>query len=286
MKNKKLLVGVVGLALLVFFVFFKKQGEGVKVPEKVEQNQVVSIKPESAPTKVSIEQQRSAYFEKMQLGISSASLPIESGFAKASIKIKNRKLYCRGGEIDTMDRDAANASSKEFLLTVEAIGQSGKPYLQDSLSVNDLKAETLHNFSIPAHESNKLLGVYICHDTKKDKSCQNKKVLDYKTHGKNVGNALNKSDVIYIFHKLLLGKDGNISLFSSFVGDVKNDRSNKYISAQGKIDNNLIAEASAIDRKLRSEALQMSNKIIELTLTLGDRSCLNNASPTSPRIKK
>lgn len=276
MLNKWLLALLVLMSIALFFLSKKNTPAPKNGTDIVNLNKIVAL-PQNAPiAKVAdTDEMRIANLQKTQLGISSYSFPVDQNKIKMSVRFKVRRLWCRGGEIDTMIRTAQVSKSPEFLLSVEQIGSSSAAIASRALSISELQKNQTLDFAVTNPSSGALLlGIFVCKDGLKSGVCHNKSLIDYDKDGADKRSNLRANDYLFLAHKVLVRPNGGVDLFSAYLDEKTANLADEY--ALKKLGSNYkdLDGAAKYDRILRSEPLQFVDNALELILTQGDFSCI------------
>ncbi|MCX6132148.1 MAG: hypothetical protein NTX25_24210 [Proteobacteria bacterium] len=288
MLNKWLLALLVLMSIALLFLSKKNTPAPKNGTDIVNLNKIVAL-PQNAPiAKVAdTDEMRIANLQKTQLGISSYSFPVDQNKIKMSVRLKVRRLWCRGGEIDAMIRTAQVSKSPEFLLSVEQIGSSSAAIASRALSISELQKNQTLDFAVTNPSSGALLlGIFVCKDGLKSGVCHNKSLIDYNKDGADKRSNLRANDYLFLAHKVLVRPNGGVDLFSAYIEEKTAKLADEY--AKKKLGSNAkdLEGVAKYDRILRSEPLQFADNALELILTQGDFSCMKNEVNFNNKIFK
>ncbi|HET9238490.1 MAG TPA: hypothetical protein VFO10_14615 [Oligoflexus sp.] len=186
--NEYILVGVVGV-VAAFFVYRSHGTEPthmaaeapVHSSEKGTQVQVLASNQPTVDVKKyqeDLNRERAQFARARELGLKSLPLKNQGDTITIPLSFVPEKVWCQGGDLDTMKYASRNEQAKDFIITLEGIDRGGKnPFMRTSL--DELQKGLNASFTIPRPKEATSYGVYICSDSRKDNSCQRKGMLSH-----------------------------------------------------------------------------------------------------------
>ncbi|MDQ3230196.1 MAG: hypothetical protein M3Q07_00100, partial [Pseudobdellovibrionaceae bacterium] len=153
-----------------------------------------------------LNQQRAQFAQARSLGLKSMPLKNQGDTVTIPLVFAPNKVWCQGGDLDTMRYGAKSDTNKEFLITLEAIGRGGKnPFVRTSLK--ELQKGVSYSFTIPKPKDTTAYGVYICTDGRKENSCQRKGIETHSQASTELAEDPNKArseDRVFFFQNLVI----------------------------------------------------------------------------------
>lgn len=283
--DPKLIVFIVILVLAGFFVFKKKSSMGPASSTATAEKKP-EIKTEPTILNGSGLTQNSAAFAnemlaarrgvavKSAIGLKSAQLKTAGGKVLIPFDFIPHKLWCQGGDIDTMKYASSSRTEKEFLISLESM--DGKQVNEGvHVSLNDLYKGISHVFKVSASTSTKSLALRICADKKKRGTCSSAKVIDQTTLNENMGatGEKPKEDYVFYFQHMILAKDK----IQTYRSDVFTDNFKKSVTqfmTQEKVDSKDLQWAFRTTKIIRSNPPDIMDGKIRLTLPYNDPRCM------------
>ena len=277
MDQKKLALGAL-IILAILFLFQRKNGKDAPPAPQPPEGAVQKINPVQGgmpkTPAVSVDDLRAAYVQRLKAGITMAAMPVSKDGIQLTLKLTPHLLWCRGGEVDTMERMVTNWKNPEFLMTVESIDKSAQPLWRQTLAALELRQEKVFHFTLPVAEKTKaFLGIYLCQDLDRKGRCQGKPAVDYVVQSHNINGSMGQRDYVYAFHQVLADKDGKLEFFSAYGNKEQTEAGKAYLAANSDIGRQNIAQAAGLATALRSVPIQFVNNQVELHLTASNPAC-------------
>lgn len=208
------------------------------------------------------------------LGIKSLVLTKSKGKIRIPFEFVPQKLWCQGGDIDTIRYATSKTNAKEVLITLESLGNSK---VKESLkvSVDNLIAGFTHTFAVDAGIKDSSLSLSICTDRKKTGSCKKASVVDQAALNNALGAASNRTTKDFLFYfQHLLYSGGKLQTYSNdnFTADYRK-RLNSFLN-KSDVDKDEIERAWQLNKKIRSNPVNIVNGKIVLSLPYNDPRCM------------
>ncbi len=149
---------------------------------------------------------RAQFARARALGLKSLEFKDSGDTVSIPLIFSPKKIWCQGGDLDTMRYAAKAETSKEFVISLEAIGRPGKhPFVR--VSLKELYAGLKYTFSVPRPKESIAYGLFICSDNKQDNSCQRKNAKTHAELSAQLAQDPNRAksiDQIFYFQNLIL----------------------------------------------------------------------------------
>lgn len=279
---------IVGVAVVLGVIALKMPSK--KVSSKVEPREIArpseaspiqeipegeSKAYDSKAYKDEITQMRAQFAARTMLGLKSLDLKEESGLVRIPFQLIPSKVWCQGGDLDTMKYASRDLGANEILISLEP-SSGGKG---DSLrtSVAALYKGIEHTFKLQPGNGTQSYGLYICSDSKNGTSCKDKIV---KTHAEiskeaSLANDAAKKDYLFYYQHVLLARN-NLEVYRS---DDTSDEFKKsietYLNEQKDISSSEIQTAWKIASVMRSTSPDVKDDRLQLTLPYNDPRCMD-----------
>jgi hypothetical protein len=280
-KNQKIpteyiLLGVLALGI-AFYIYRSKGTEATQMAAEApvhqpgKANQVQLLTSNQPPVDVrkyqeDLNRERAQFARARELGLKSLPLKNQGDTITIPLSFVPEKVWCQGGDLDTMKYASRNEYAKDFIITLEGIDRGGKnPFLRTSL--DELQKGVNASFTIPRPKEANAYGVYICTDTRKDNSCQRKSMLSHAKLSEQLAENPEKArgeDRVFFFQNLVIdGKSVEAyrtdDLSSEFQKTITGHLTKKGLSAsevQNAIKTNLTLKSAPAD--IRKNRIVMS----------------------------
>lgn len=216
LPTEYILLGVLGLGI----VFVLSRGEGddsVQMaaetpPIMEEKGSQVQILANNQPAldvrkyQEELNRQRAQSAQARELGLKSLPLKNQGDTVTIPLSFVPEKVWCQGGDLDTMKYASKNDRAKDFIITLEGIDRGGKnPFVRTSL--DDLYKGGSFSFTIPRPKEATAYGLYICTDSRKENSCQRKSMQTHARLSEQLAENPDKTraeDRIFFFQNLVI----------------------------------------------------------------------------------
>lgn len=211
-----ILIGVLGLGA-AFFIYRSRGTEPTHmaaeapVQPSAKGNQVQVLANNQPPVDVKkyqedLNRERAQFARARELGLKTLPLKNQGDTITIPLSFVPEKVWCQGGDLDTMKYASRNEHAKDFIITLEGIDRGGKnPFLRTSL--DELQKGVNASFTIPRPKEATAFGVYICTDTRKDNSCQRKSMLSHAKLSEQLAENPDKArgeDRVFFFQNLVI----------------------------------------------------------------------------------
>jgi hypothetical protein len=153
-----------------------------------------------------LNRERAQFARARELGLKSLPLKNQGETLTIPLSFVPEKVWCQGGDLDTMKYSAKNDRAKDFIITLEGINRGGKnPFIRTSLE--ELYKGVNTSFTIPKPKEATAYGLYICSDSRKENSCQQKTMQSHAKLSEQLAENPAKAktdDRIFFFQNLVI----------------------------------------------------------------------------------
>ncbi len=278
--------GIVALIVLAgFFIFKKRVTQGSASAKKLSvdepdqnQSEITYQKEAGAFNPIAYSQEitanRKRIYTNRILGLKTLNLKKSQGKVSIPFEFVPRKVWCQGGDLDTIRYATSREDAKEVLISLETMGTN---QVREGFHVSheDLLKGLTHTFTVDEDHGKKSLSLAICSDRKKTGSCKKAQVINQTQLNAKLGAKSNQleGDFLFYFQHLLF--DGNsVQTYRSDVFTSQYKKSlNDYLS-NAKVDSEESKEAWQRNKTIRSNPVDISNGKIRLSLPYNDPRCL------------
>lgn len=208
------------------------------------------------------------------LGLKSLTLTKVKGKVSIPFEFVPKKVWCQGGDIDTIRYATSKTSAKEVLIALETMG-SNKVSETLRVSVDNLVAGFEHTFLLDGGVGDKSLSLSICTDRKKTNSCKKANVIDQNTLNNTLGANFNQTDKDYLFyfqHLIYNGESVQTYRSDMFHSDFKKKLSGFLEKAD--VDKDESDRAWKLNRTIKSNPVDIVKGKIVLSLPYNDPRCM------------
>lgn len=228
---------------------------------------------DSKAYKAQVARDRAQYAARARLGLKSIQLKEENGYLQIPFRFTPRKVWCQGGDLDTMKYASNDLSAKDILISLEP--SSGGKGDSVRTSITALYEGVEHTFKVRSGNTQSY-GLYICSDSKKGMSCKDKTLKPHGVISDEVAKAGNspKGDYVFYFQHVVLDKK-DLEIYAS------DDRSNdfkksigSYLSKQKDIENSEFEAAWKVADVTRSTSADVRDGRLLLSLPYNDPRCM------------
>jgi len=205
-QNLSIGLGVLGIAVAFFFPYDKLSKpkpvvEVIPVTAMTSAPAPAAAKPqaphESMPNAALIQKRREESNSAVYNGLKEIKTITDGSSLKISIRTKTEPKSCQAGDFDLIKSLVNNVNDKIFLLSLEKLrGRSEKP-TTTRLNLFEIMKGDLHTFTLPKPETAQEYGVYLCIDTEKTNSCNQKAALNVKDWNKVINRPKLPSNILY-----------------------------------------------------------------------------------------
>lgn len=275
-------------------VFFVMRNRSRKTPGDNPGEQEISLLPDDTGLRTSepegfdakgyqatLDRRRALLAAKDLLGLKTLNLKSENDVLTIPFSFKPRKVWCQGGDIDTMKYASDNPAAMDILITIEPFSEQGKKDVLRT-SVANLYKGLDNTFKVKAGEGTLSYGLYICSDSKKRGSCKDKALKSHADISQEMANAADspaKVDYIFYFQHLLLGKDKLEVYRTNDFSDAFRTSVEAYLDSQRAVHRSEVRKAWKISEISRSESADIRDGRIVLSLPYNDPRCLDGGAP-------
>jgi hypothetical protein len=294
-KNQKAskeyaILGILILAIVV--VLFRGKGSeptrmAAEAPLAMEsgKRQEVQVLSNNQPTvdilkyQEELNRERARFAQARELGLK--ALPLKNRGDKVTIPISfvPEKVWCQGGDLDTMKYASRNDRAKDFLITLEGIDRGGKnPFVR--VSLDELYKGANFNFTIPKPKEATAYGLYICTDSRKENSCQRKSMQTHSKLSEQLAENPDKTraeDRVFFFQNLVIdGRSVETYRTDDFSHDFQKSVSG-HLTKKG-LSASEIQTAWKTNSTLKSAPVDIRKNRIVLSLPYNDPRCLQGTA--------
>lgn len=283
LKTEQILI--VGAALVIGYLVLrtgsKKASLKSSAPEAVapdETPQVAIIKQpkayDSNADKVDVARARARFAARNVLGLKSLELKEKDGLLEIPFVFTPRKVWCQGGDLDTMKYAATNVAANEILISLEPSDGGKGDFVRTSVA--DLYKGVEHTFQVKAGGSQSF-GLYICSDSKNAKSCKNKAVKSHADISKEAANAKDseKNDYVFFFQHVVFDKNSLEVYRANDISESFKKSVAEYLTTQKDIDPSEFEKAWKVSKVMRSASADVQEGRLQLSLPYNDPRCMN-----------
>ncbi len=291
-KNQKvpmemILLGVLGLGIVAVLFQSKRQEHqqmAAETPPVAESkgNQVQVLATNQPVVDVrkyqeELNRERAQHARARELGLKSMPLKDKGDTITIPLAFVPEKVWCQGGDLDTMKYASRNDRAKEFIITLEGIDRGGKhPFVRTSLE--ELYKGVNYSFTIPRPKEATAYGLYICSDSRKENSCQRKSMMSHAKLSEQLAENPDKTraeDRVFYFQNLVI--DGK-SVESYRTDDFSNEFQ-KSISGhllKKGLSASEVQAAWKTNSTLKSAPVEIRKDKIVLSLPYNDPRCIQD----------
>lgn len=209
------------------------------------------------------------------IGLKSLPLTDKDGLLEIPFRLKPQKLWCRGGDIDTMKYASNDPSSDQILITLEPLNGGKGDFLRTS--VVKLYKGFDHVFKVKKNADSRSYAVYLCSDSAKATSCKGKTLRSHAVvsdESAAAGAKAKKKDYIFYFQHLLLEDKSLVSYrmddfsngYRRLVGD--------FLKNQKGLNPSEVQEAWKTASLTRSLPPDVQGGRVSLALSYNDPRCM------------
>ncbi len=231
-----------------------------------------------------LNQQRVQFAQMRILGIKSLNLKGKGDTVSIPLVFAPKKMWCQGGDLDTMRYAAKSLKNKDFLITLETIGRPGKnPYVRTSL--NQLYAGLSYTFTVPRPKGSTAYGVYICQDSKQENTCQKKLV---ETHAEisdslaQQGDGAKNQDRVFFFQNLIVDNKKVETYRTNDFGSEFQKSINSHLVGKRGVNPADFQTAWNLNKTIKSAPTDVRAGKIILSLPYNDPRCLSAGATPGP----
>lgn len=210
-----------------------------------------------------------------ELGLKSMPLKTQGDTVSIPLVFEPTKVWCQGGDLDTMKYASKNDRAKDFLISLEGLGRGGKnPFVRTSLE--ELYKGATYTFTIPKPKQATAYGLYICTDSRKENTCQRKSMETHAKLSERLAENPDKvraEDRVFYFQNLVIdGKNVEAyrtdDLSNGFQRSITGHLSKKGLSASE------VQTALKTNSTIKSSPLDIRKGKIVLSLPYNDPRCI------------
>ncbi|RZA25860.1 MAG: hypothetical protein EOP10_05575 [Proteobacteria bacterium] len=293
-NSSPLTLGIAGFAVLLvlYFVFRRKNPELTPVENKsrktteVTPNRTVAIKPlpiqaeNSQPSQSQVNRLRAKEASEVRLGVRKFSLRGMNGKYSIPFAFTPRKLWCQGGDLDTMKHALNGDSSSVILATLGPMNGSGKGDTFRTNLANLFRGFT-HSFEIKEGEEGSY-GLTICSDQKGTKSCKGKSLMSHSMIADQAAahdSGAAAQDYIFYFQHLIVAKKQLYAYRSDEASLKYKSEIGNYLQSEAGLSAEALVNAWKISSTSRSSPLEVEGGKIKLSLPYNDPNCGKKSHP-------
>lgn len=277
-------VGVIALVFAAFQFFASKKQEIEAADPARERKDVISVQPLSnlmedkgdGTEKERLRKARMQSAARFQIGMVSLKPVSKDSQIEIPVEFVPRKLWCSGGDLDTIRQSLENVVAENLLVSVESLSDLSNKAVAYTSYLELLKGRKF-TFRIKTPERGDQFGLFICEDSKKEKSCQNKTLLSSDelskmNSSKSSAAAQGVAAVFYFQH--LIADDGEISTFDAnqFLGE-KKDVLFAHLKGEFDLSDKAIQKGWHYSSVVKSLPTEIQKNTIKAPLTYADTRC-------------
>jgi hypothetical protein len=224
-----------------------------------------------------LNRQRAQLAQARELGLKSLPLKPQGDTISIPLSFIPQKLWCQGGDLDTIKYATKNHRARDLLITLEGLDRGGKnPFVRTSLQ--QLSKGVNFTFTLPRPREATAYGLYICSDSQKENSCQRKNLQSHASLSDQLAENPDKAraaDRIFFFQNLVIDKSRVESwrtddFSQEFQRSISSHLLKKGLSAAD------VQTAWTINSTLKSAPLTIRKDRIVLSLPYNDPRCLQS----------
>lgn len=218
-------------------------------------------------------EQRIRYAARNLLRLKTLGLKEVNGRLRIPFRFIPQKVWCQGGDLDTMKYASKDLGAKKVLITLESSDGRGGDSLRTSVS--DLYKGIQHVFDLKPGQT-KSYGLYICSDAGNGTSCKDKALKSHASMASEFARTRGSSanDNIFYYQHLVLDQK-SLEVYES------NDRSDTfkksigtYLTKQKDIEFSEFEAAWKVSNVMKSTAADIRDGRLQLSLPYNDPLCL------------
>jgi hypothetical protein len=222
-----------------------------------------------------LDSQRAKLGAASALGLTSLDLKLDDGAFPVPFAFVPKKVWCQGGDLDTMKYAIPKADAQEVLISLEPMsgGKGDAVYT----SLNQLQKGFDHIFKLKPADGAQSYGLYICADSKKARSCKGKTLTSHDKMSDELANRTAKSpkkDYVFYFQHMILDKNTIETYKSSDFTDGFKNQIGDYLKGQKGVSPNDFHAAWKLSNTTRSVPAEVVDGKILLSLPYNDPRCL------------
>jgi hypothetical protein len=280
------ILGILALAI-VFVLFRGKASEPTRMAAEAPplqesgKAQHVEVLSNSQPPvdvrkyQAELNRERASFAQARELGLNTMPLKNRGDTVTIPVAFVPEKVWCQGGDLDTMKYASKNDRAKDFLITLEGIDRGGKnPFVR--VSLDQLYKGANFNFTIPRPKEATAYGLFICTDSRKENSCQRKSMQTHAQLSEQLAENPEKTraeDRVFFFQNLVIdGRTVETYRTDNFSQDFQRSISG-HLTKKG-LSASEIQTAWKTNSTLKSAPVQMRKDRIVLSLPYNDPRCL------------
>ncbi|WP_141731962.1 hypothetical protein [Oligoflexus tunisiensis] len=209
-------LGVLTLAIILMLVRGNNKPESMSLSAEVPVSNardasasMVSSQPSSVDVRQyqeELNRQRAQSAQARELGLKTLPLKPRGDTISIPLSFVPQKIWCQGGDLDTIKYATKNDRAKDLLITLEGIDRGGKnPFVRTSLQ--QLTQGANYTFTLPRPSEATAYGLYICSDSQKENSCQRKNLQTHASLSEQLAenpDAARAADRIFFFQNLVI----------------------------------------------------------------------------------
>lgn len=229
---------------------------------------------DSKAHKAQVARKRAQYAARALLGLKSLELKEVDGLLRIPFRFTPHKVWCQGGDLDTMKYASKDLSANEILISLEPNGSGKGDFLRTSVAA--LYNGVEHTFKLQPGSSPQIYGLYICSDSKQGKSCKNKSLKSHAEISNDVSNAngSSKNNYIFYFQPVVFDKNSLEVYKSDDASDAFKDSIEAYLEKQKGIDSSELKAAWKVSKVIRSSSPEVQGGRLQLSLPYNDPRCM------------
>lgn len=281
-KHVLVVVAVVGLGFIALKIRPKKMTSKAPAREAsvadepaIQELPLEDIKPhDSKAYKEEVARKRVRFAARALLGLKSLELKETDGFLNIPFVFTPEKVWCQGGDLDTMKFVSKNIVANDILISLEPSGNEKGDSLRTSVAA--LYKGLEYTFKVKPGSA-RSYGLYICSDTKNEKSCKNKtlKTHEAMTNEVSAADGSAKDDYIFYFQHVVFDKNSLEVYRSNDASDEFKKSIETYLTKQKSIDTHEFQTAWKVSKVIRSNSADVEDGRLHLILPYNDPRCMN-----------
>lgn len=223
-----------------------------------------------------IEQKRARLAAKQFLGLKTLELTADNGVFKIPFTFKPRKVWCQGGDLDTMKYASDDPSAQDILISLEPLAAEGKGDFMRT-SVAALYNGVEHVFKLKAADKPRTYGLYICTARTKTTSCKGKTLISHDEISKDLaqgGRDAAKKAYIFYFQQLILDKNILETYRTNDFSSVFRTSVEAYLISQKGVGRSEFQQAWDVSQVTRSKPADLRDGRVVLSLPHNDPRCM------------
>lgn len=213
---------------------------------------------------------------RFEIGLGTIKPKSVGGFLEIPVEFVPKKLWCAGGDLDTIRQSLTNVVADNLLISIESLIDPSRKALAYTSYLDLMKGLKLA-FRIKSPLRGEQYGLFICEDSKKDGSCQKKNLLSFDelsrmNDSEQSAVASNVSPIFYFQQLIADGEEINTFDANRFLGKKKGVLLNQ-LGEQFDLSEKDIQKGWRYSSVVKSLSTEVQHNTIKAPLTYADTRC-------------